>query len=84
MSIRPIRQLSIVAFAVSLTGVAFARTPPSLQQRQQASAQATRSSGGYRDINRRFGAVAARPPVVVQTTGGYRDILYRFTRASRG
>jgi hypothetical protein len=72
------RQIVIVAFGVSISSLAFARNPPALVKQQQAAANATRSSGGYRDINWRFGAVPARSPEVVRAAGGYRDIHYRF------
>lgn len=84
MSIRSIRQISVVAFAVSLSSLAFARNPPALVQQQQAAEHATQSGGGYRDINHRFGAVAERTPATRSASRGYRDINYRFQSSSAG
>lgn len=42
-----------------------------------------REGAGYRDINWRFGIVAARTPAVMRTAGGYRDIHHRFGRMSQ-
>ncbi|HXK16915.1 MAG TPA: hypothetical protein VNG33_03905 [Polyangiaceae bacterium] len=84
MSNRSIRQILIVAFGVTLSGIALARNPPALVQQQQAAAHATRASGGYRDINVRFGAVALRSPRVMRAAGGYRDMNYRFPGGSLG
>jgi hypothetical protein len=81
MSNKLVRQILVGLFAVSFSSVAFARNPPSLVKRQQASAHATQSGGGYRDINWRFGAVPARSPEVMRADGGYRDINYRFGAA---
>jgi len=78
MFTRSFRQILAVAFGLSLTSVAFARTPPALVKQQLAAAHATATSGGYRDINARFGAVPARTPEVMRAAGGYRDIHYRF------
>jgi hypothetical protein len=78
MSTRSFGQILTVAFGVSLSSAAFARTPPALVEQQQAAAHATQSSGGYRDINARFGAVPLRAPEVMRSAGGYRDIHYRF------
>jgi hypothetical protein len=75
---RSFRQILIVAFGVSLSSLALARNPPALVKQQQAAANATQTSGGYRDITWRFGAVPARSPQVMRTAGGYRDIHYRF------
>lgn len=50
------RQILVGLFALSFSGAAFARNPPSLVKLQQASAHATQSGGGYRDINWRFGS----------------------------
>jgi hypothetical protein len=69
MSMRPLRQLLIVAFAVSFSSLAFARSP---------AAHATQTSHGYRDLNWRFGVVGARSPEVMRAAGGYRDVNYRF------
>jgi len=78
MSMRPVRQFLIVAFGLSLSGLAFARNPPALVKQQQAAEHATRVSGGYRDLNWRFGIVPARTPEVMRAAGGYRDMNYRF------
>ena len=78
MSIRHLGQFAVITFAVSLSSLAFARNPPALVKQQQAAVHATQSSGGYRDINRRFGDVPGRTPTVTRATGGYRDIHYRF------
>lgn len=82
MSIRSIRQILVVAFGVTLSGIAFARNPPALIKQQEAAAHATLASAGYRDINVRFGAVPLRSPQVMRAAGGYRDINYRFPGAS--
>lgn len=68
----------IVAFGVSISGLALARNPPALVKQQAAAANATQSSGGYRDINARFGVVPARTPTVMRSAGGYRDMNHRF------
>jgi hypothetical protein len=81
MSIRSFRQILVVALGVSFSSVAFARTPPSLAKLQQASESAVRASGGYRDINWRFGSVPARSPQVMRSAGGYRDVYHRFPGA---
>ncbi len=78
MSNRSFRQGLIVALGLSLSGVAFARTPPVLVKQQQAATHAVKASGGYRDLNARFGSVPARTPQVVREAGGYRDIHARF------
>ena len=78
MSKRSLGQIMVVAFSLSLSGLAFARNPPALVERQQAAAHATQSSAGYRDLNARFGSVPARAPEVMRAAGGYRDIHYRF------
>jgi hypothetical protein len=78
MSMRPLRQLLVVAFAVSLSSLAFARSPAALVRQQQAGAHATQTSHGYRDLNWRFGVVGARSPEVMRAAGGYRDVNYRF------
>lgn len=83
MSKRSVYQALVIAFGLSLSGLAFARNPPVLVKRQQAAAHATRASAGYRDINWRFGVVPARTPEVMRAAGGYRDIHYRFGGASR-
>ena len=82
MSNRSFRQILVVAFGLSLSSLAFARNPPSLVKQQQAAANATQSSGGYRDITWRFGVVPARSPQVMRAAGGYRDIHYRFPGSS--
>ena len=74
---RSFRQILIVAVGLSVSGAAFARNPPALVK-QQAAANAARTSGGYRDLNARFGTVGARTPEVMRAAGGYRDIHYRF------
>lgn len=78
MSTRSIRQILVVAFGLSISGMAFARNPPALVKQQQAAAHATQSSNGYRDMNARFGSVANRAPSVTRESGGYRDINVRF------
>ena len=78
MSVRSARQVLIVALGVFSSSIAFARNPPALVEQQQAAAHATQSSGGYRDINSRFGEVAARSPQLMTASGGYRDIHHRF------
>jgi hypothetical protein len=78
MSMRSFRQILVVALGVSFSGLAFARTPPSLAKLQQTSESSTRVSGGYRDINWRFGVVPARAPQVMRSAAGYRDIHHRF------
>lgn len=78
MSTRSIRQILVVAFGLSISGMAFARNPPALVKQQQAAAHATQSSNGYRDMNVRFGSVASRAPSVTRESGGYRDINVRF------
>jgi hypothetical protein len=83
MSIRSIRQFLVVAFGVSISSLAFARQPPALVKQQQAAANATQVSGGYRDVTWRFGSVPARTPVVMRAAGGYRDINYRFPAATQ-
>jgi hypothetical protein len=75
---RIVSSLSVASFALSLSAVAAAHSPPSLVQRQAAAAHAVQSSGGYRDIHARFGDVALRAPTVMKTAGGYRDIAHRF------
>jgi len=83
MSKRSVYQALVIAFGLSLSGLAFARNPSVLVKQQQAAARATRASAGYRDINWRFGVVPARTPEVTRNAGGYRDIHYRFGGASR-
>jgi len=78
---RAIDQALVIAFSLSVSGLAFARNPPALLKRQEAAAHATRVSAGYRDINWRFGTVAARSPRVMLASGGYRDMYHRFGRA---
>jgi hypothetical protein len=80
---RALHQALVIAFSLSVSGLAFARQPPALVKRQAAAAHATRASAGYRDLNWRFGAVAARSPKVMLASGGYRDMYYRFGRASQ-
>ncbi|RYZ07766.1 MAG: hypothetical protein EOO73_10565 [Myxococcales bacterium] len=82
MSVRSIRQILVVAFGVSISSLALARTPPSLVMQQQAAARATESSGGYRDMNLRFGSVAERAPAARLASGGYRDMHHRFQTPS--
>ena len=81
MSNRPLRQVLVVAFGLSVSGLAFARNPPALVKEQQAAAQssaaAAKTSGGYRDLNTRFGVVPARSPQLMSASGGYRDIHVR-------
>jgi hypothetical protein len=78
MSNRLLGQGLIVALGLSLSGVAFARNPPVLVEQQQAAAHAVKTSGGYRDLNARFGSVPGRAPQVMREAGGYRDIHARF------
>ena len=75
---RSIHQAVVIAFGLSVNGLALARNPPALVKQQQAAAHATRASAGYRDINWRFGIVPARTPEVMRAARGYRDINYRF------
>ena len=79
---RSFRHVLIIAFGVSLSGLAAARTPPSLVKEQQASANASRTSNGYRDINQRFGSVPTLAPRVTRDASAYRDINYRFGLAA--
>lgn len=79
MYTRSFGQILTVAFGISLSSAALARNPPALVKAQRAAARATETSGGYRDINARFGAVPARTPEVVRAAGGYRDIHSRFS-----
>jgi hypothetical protein len=83
MSTRSFGQILTVAFGVSLSSMAFARNPPVLVKQQQASQHATQSSGGYRDINSRFGSVPDRSPEVMREAGGYRDMNHRFAAAPK-
>jgi hypothetical protein len=78
MSNRSFRQGLIVALGLSLSGVAFARNPPALVKERAAATHAVKASGGYRDLNARFGSVPARTPQVVREAGGYRDLHTRF------
>ncbi len=78
MSVRSVRQVLIVALGVFSSSIAFARNPPALVKQQQAAEHATQSSGGYRDIDARFGDAAARSPELMRMSGGYRDIHHRF------
>jgi hypothetical protein len=78
MFTRSFRQILVVAFGVSLSSLAFARNPPALVKQQAAAEHATQTSGGYRDITARFGAVPLRTPEVMRAAGGYRDMHYRF------
>lgn len=80
---RIVNQGLVLAFSLSVSGFAFARNPPALVKQQQAAAHTGKSSAGYRDINWRFGAVAARSPEVMHAAGGYRDIYYRFGHAKQ-
>jgi len=82
MSIRSIRQILVVAFGITLSGIALARNPPALVRQQEAATLATRSSAGYRDMNVRFGAIGLRSPQVLRAAGGYRDMNYRFPGGS--
>jgi hypothetical protein len=82
MSTRSIRQVLVVAFGLSLSSLALARTPAPLAARQQAAASATQEGGGYRDMNYRFGAVAERMPGTVKVSGGYRDIHTRLAQVT--
>ena len=81
MSVRLARQSLIVALGVLSTSIAFARNPPALVKQQQAAVHAHQSSGGYRDLDARFGNVAARSPHVIRAAGGYRDMNQRFATA---
>lgn len=78
MSTRSFRQILVVAFGLSLSGIAFARNPPVLVHQQAAAAHAVKASSGYRDINSRFGSVPERAPLVMREAGGYRDMHTRF------
>ena len=85
MSNRPLRQVLVVAFGLSVSGLAFARNPPALVKQQQAashaSGDAAKASGGYRDLNTRFGIVPARTPRSMSASGGYRDMHVRLPTA---
>jgi hypothetical protein len=76
-----LRSSFVIAFSLSITGLAAAHHPPSLLQRQAAAEEATQSSAGYRDTHARFGDVAALAPRVLAAPRGYRDIAYRFPSA---
>ena len=78
MSKRSFRQILVVAFGLSVSGVAMARNPPVLVEQQRAATHATQAAKGYRDLNALFGSVPARAPSVVRQAGGYRDIHARF------
>ena len=78
MATHSFRQIMVVAFGVSLSGIAFARNPPVLVKQQAAATHAVQASNGYRDINARFGVVPERTPLVTREVGGYRDIHTRF------
>jgi hypothetical protein len=82
-SMRSFSSFIVLALALCTTSLALARNPPSLVARQQAASQATRTGGGYRDVNWRFGVVPARTPVVSRSAGGYRDMNWRFSRLAR-
>lgn len=84
MSTRSIRQVLVVAFGLSLSSLALARTPAPLAAQQRAAASATQEGGGYRDMNYRFGAIAERAPETAKVSGGYRDIHARFAHVSDG
>jgi hypothetical protein len=71
-------------FVLSLSGVAFARQPPSLEQLRSTSAFVSETpplrSAGYRDVDARFPyetrtAIVSKGRAVV---GGYRDLHVRF------
>lgn len=79
---RSIRQVLVVSFGLSLSSLALARAPQPLVAQQQASANATRESGGYRDMNARFGDVASRAPMATEASGGYRDMHVRLAATS--
>ena len=79
-----IRHFLVVAFGMSISSLAFARQPPALVKQQQAAADATQTSGGYRDLTWRFGSVAARSPMVMRAAGGYRDMHDRFPSVAPG
>lgn len=83
MPIRSIHQAVIIAFGLSLSGLALARNPPALVKQQAAVESGASASRGYRDINWRFGIVPERAPGVLRVVGGYRDIQVRFGRAAR-
>jgi hypothetical protein len=77
---RSFQKFLFVAFGLSVSGLAFAHSPPVLVKQQQAAAHATQAGGGYRDVNYRFGNVPARTPEVMRAAGGYRDVHSRFSR----
>jgi hypothetical protein len=79
---RSFHKYLIVALFSSFSASALAHSPPSLVKQQQLSAHATRASGGYRDINSRFGNVPGRSPRVMREGDGYRGILGRFASAT--
>jgi hypothetical protein len=79
-----IRSSLIVAFALSITGVTFARLPPALEQVQRASEHATMCEGamsqptaGYRGASVR-NVTTAGPAHASPSGAGYRDALKRF------
>jgi len=81
---RSVSSFIILALTLCTSSLAFARNPPSLVALQRAASEATRTGGGYRDINWRFGVVPGRSPVVSREAGGYRDINWRFGRSGAG
>ena len=81
MSKRAISQLLTLAAALSITGLAAARSPQPLVERQQAAAHASQAAAGYRDMDARFGDVALRTPRVMSPSAGYRDMASRFPLA---
>ena len=75
---RSLHQFLVVALGLSFSAAAFAHSPPVLIKRQQAASHATRESGGYRDIQARFGNTGVRTPDGEHAAAGYRDIYWRF------
>jgi hypothetical protein len=75
-----VRNLSALAFAMTLAGTSFARQPPALTAAQHAD-EALPSSPGYRDAY-------ARGPGAIDSRGyagaGYRDSVARFSGPARG
>jgi hypothetical protein len=75
-----VRNLSALAFSLTLTGTAFARNPPALLEAQRAD-ESLPSSAGYRDAYARgSGAIDSRG----YAGGGYRDSVARFSAPVRG
>jgi hypothetical protein len=83
MSKRSAHSFIVVALGVSITGLAAARSPAPLVERQHAATHATQSSSGYRDVHARFGDVGQLAPRVMKAAGGYRDMALRFAGVTK-